>query len=149
MSKDSIPVDAELLRCARRQVTGRDVEIGTVGGVTAIAMARGLRPEGCPSHSSDARNTLHRIGAATATAVFLDGDKEGYVDYLPHAMRILRLGGLGLADNVFASGEVHKDPPTTATARGIQTFLANIARTKRLRSVLVAMGDGCRMGVKS
>jgi predicted O-methyltransferase YrrM len=161
-----------LLGCRARHV----VEVGTLGGYSAIAMARGLPPEGRlitleldPKHAEfartwiarsdqcgkidvwtgDARDTLHRIGAATADAVFLDADKEGYVDYLPHAMRILRPGGLLLADNVFASGEVHRDPPTTATARAIRAFLDAVASTKGLRSVMVPVGDGCLMGVKS
>ena len=34
--------------------------------------------------------------------MFLDADKTGYVIYLQHAMRILRPGGLLLADNVLA-----------------------------------------------
>jgi predicted O-methyltransferase YrrM len=80
--------------------------------------------------------------------VFLDADKEGYVGYLAEAMRILRPGGLLLADNVLAGGEVHDPQSRSATARAIRAFHEAVARTALLQSVIVPLGDGCLFGVR-
>ena len=59
---------------------------------------------------------------------------------------ILRPGGILLADNVLASGEVARG--TGETAFAIRAFLDAVAATTSLRSVIVPLGDGCLFGVK-
>jgi caffeoyl-CoA O-methyltransferase len=161
-----------LLRAARCQ---KVVEVGTLGGYSAIAMARGLPPDGRvltleidKKHAAfaqewiarsdqrgkievrlgDAKAVLPTLPAASADAMFLDADKEGYVAYLAEAMRILRPGGLLLADNVLAGGEVHDPQSTSATARAIRAFHEAVARTPALKSVIVPLGDGLWVGVR-
>lgn len=162
-----------LLRgCGARTV----VEVGTLGGYSAIAMARGLPEDGRvitheiePAHArfaerwiatSDQRgrievregnaiDTLPRIADASVDAVFLDADKDGYVAYLGQALRMLRPGGILLADNVLAGGDVVDTKVTSATAQAIRRFLAAVRSTPSLRSVIVPLGDGCLFGVKN
>lgn len=149
------------------------VEVGTLGGYSAIAMARGLPAHGRvvtheidPHHAAfarewiarsdqrgkievrlgDAAATLGLLAAGSADAMFLDADKTGYVTYLQHAMRILRPGGVLLADNVLAGGDVAHG--NSETARAIRAFLA-AARSSGLDGVIVPLGDGCYFGVKS
>lgn len=149
------------------------VEVGTLGGYSAIAMARGLPPHGrVVTHEIDAHHaafarewiarsdqrgkievrlgdaavTLGQMPAGSADAMFLDADKTGYVTYLQHAMRILRSGGVLLADNVLAGGDVAHG--TSETAVAIRAFLA-AARSSGLDGVIVPLGDGCYFGVKS
>jgi predicted O-methyltransferase YrrM len=107
----------------------RILEIGTLGGYSAIWMARAM-PEGGklisleldPHHADVARRNLDRaglsekvdvrVGAALDSLdqitrdgaqpfdlVFIDADKEGYVDYLEKSLPMVREGGLILADN--------------------------------------------------
>jgi caffeoyl-CoA O-methyltransferase len=159
------------LRAARAKVV---VEVGTLGGYSAIAMARGLPPEGRvitheidPAHAAfarewiarsdqrakidvrvgDAADTLRVLGTASADAMFLDADKTGYVTYLRHAMRILRPGGLLLADNVLASGDVVSGRSETPVA--IRAFLDAVRAEPGLQSVIVPLGDGCLFAVKA
>jgi predicted O-methyltransferase YrrM len=40
-------------------------------------------------------------------AIFIDADKLGYLHYFAHAKRLLRPGGLVIADNVFLYGHVY------------------------------------------
>ena len=149
------------------------VEVGTLGGYSAIAMARGLPPDGrVVTHEldlehaafarrwieqsdqrgkievrlGDARQTLGAIPAESADAMFVDADKEGYVRYLEHALRILRPGGVLLADNVLAGGDVIGGADATAVA--IRAFLDAVRSQPRLRSVIVPLGDGCLFAVK-
>ena len=159
-----------MLRAAKARVV---VEVGTLGGYSAIAMARGLPADGLvitheidPHHAAfarewiarsdqrgkvdvrlgDAADTLRAVPAESADGMFLDADKPGYVTYLQHAMRILRPGGVLLADNVLAGGDVARG--ATATAAAMRAFLGAVHATTSLRSVIVPLGDGCLFGVK-
>jgi len=170
------PEQAAFLQLVLRASRCRHVvEVGTLGGYSAIAMARGLPPDGKVltleidrKHAAfaqewigrsdqrgrievrvgDAKAVLPTLPAASADAMFLDADKEGYVGYLAEAMRILRPGGLLLADNVLAGGEVHDPQSRSATARAIRAFHEAVARTAGLQSVIVPLGDGCLFGVR-
>jgi predicted O-methyltransferase YrrM len=97
----------------------------------------------------DARATLPALPARSADAVFLDADKEGYVFYLQQALRILRPGGLLLADNVLAGGAVVDPRSTSPTARAIRAFLDAVAASRELAPVIVPLGDGCLLAVRS
>jgi caffeoyl-CoA O-methyltransferase len=162
-----------LLRAARvRHV----VEVGTLGGYSAIAMARALPPRGkvttlelSDKHAQfarewiaksdvknkvdvvvgDARATLPTLPAQSADAVFLDADKAGYVVYLPEALRILRPGGILLADNVLAHGAVVDPKSKDETGVAIRAFNEAVQKTEGLRAVIVPLGDGCMVAVKS
>ena len=168
------PEQAAFLQLLLRATRARTViEVGTLGGYSAIAMARGLPADGrVITHEIDARHatfarqwiersdqrgrievrvgdaadTLRTVPAGSADAMFLDADKTGYVTYLQHSLRILRPGGILLADNVLASGEVARGTGETAVA--IRAFLDAVRATTSLRSVIVPLGDGCLFGVK-
>lgn len=107
----------------------RILEIGTLGGYSAIWLARALPADGKlisleiePHHAAVARRNLTqaglaekvevRVGPALATLTameqageapfdlaFIDADKDGYVAYLQKAVALVRDGGLILADN--------------------------------------------------
>lgn len=150
------------------------VEIGTLGGYSAIAMARGLPPEGRvitheveAAHAEfarrwiersdqrgkievrlgDARETLAQLDDGTADAVFIDADKESYPAYFDQALRLLRPGGALFADNVLSDGTIHDPAQDSARLRGLRGFLARAAATEGLRGVIVPLGDGCYFGV--
>ena len=171
------PEQAAFLQLILRAANARTVvEVGTLGGYSAISMARGLPADGRvitheldPKHAafaeqwierSDQRGKIEvRIGNAVQTlpnladgsadAVFLDADKPGYVAYLQHAMRVLRPGGILLADNVLADGDVSDPKASSTTVLAIRRFLDAVKATASLRSVIVPLGDGCLFGVKN
>jgi predicted O-methyltransferase YrrM len=168
------PEQAAFLQLLLRAMRARTViEVGTLGGYSAIAMARGLADGGKvitheidAAHAAfarawiersdqrgrievrvgDAAATLGALPAGSADAMFLDADKDGYVTYLQHALRLLRPGGVLLADNVLASGDVVRGNGATAVA--IRRFLAAVRATPALQSVIVPLGDGCLFAVK-
>ena len=168
------PEQAAFLQILLRAVGAkRVVEVGALGGYSAIAMARGLGPDGRvvtlelePKHArfaeawieksdqrgrievrlGDARTTLSTFADGSIDAVFVDADKEGYVEYLRHAMRILRRGGVLLADNVLASGRIHDGQ--TEKERVLRAFVDACTAREDLDAVIVPLGDGCLFGVK-
>ncbi|MCK5940761.1 MAG: O-methyltransferase [Planctomycetes bacterium] len=150
------------------------VEVGTLGGYSAIAMARGMAADGRvvtheiePKHAEFAREWIARsdqkgkvevrVGAASETlgelpdgafdAVFLDADKTGYVDYLRHAIRLLRPGGALFADNVLASGRIADGTAEKEVA--LRAFLDAALAAPQLEGLVVPVGDGIWFGVKN
>lgn len=116
------------------------VEIGTLGGYSAIWMARALPENGHlhtiehnPEHAELARrfirqsdvrdritvwegkalDVLKRVAdmAPQVDAVFIDADKINYARYLDWVEAHLRPGGLVMADNTLLFGTVHLDAP--------------------------------------
>ena len=74
--------------------------------------------------AGDAQSVLPRFAADSADAMFLDADKRGYPAYLEQALRIVRRGGLIMADNAFAFGELfdaHPADPETPASREIDS----------------------------
>jgi predicted O-methyltransferase YrrM len=169
------PEQAAYLQLLLRSMNAMNVlEIGTLGGYSAIAMARGMPAAGRvisheiePAHAEfaqrwiegsdqagkievrvgDAAETLSTLPDGEADAIFIDADKTGYVHYLEHSLRLLRPGGVILADNVLASGQIEFGTDETETA--LRSFLDAVQDAPNLQSVVVPLGDGILFGVKS
>lgn len=157
--------------CGAAQV----IEVGTLAGYSAIAMARALPSHGrvrtieiSQKHADFAeewiarsdvadRIELHRgagkdilatFDADSADAAFLDADKSGYGLYLEQCLRIVRRGGLIMVDNAFAFGQLFDEHPTDGETPAVRAFNEKIAADQRLQKVIVPLGDGCWVGVK-
>ena len=155
-----------LLRLIRAR---RVIEVGTLAGYSAIALARGLPADGrldtieLSDHHADfaerwiaksdvaARVRVHRgmgtqvletFDADCADAMFLDADKGSYPLYLEAALRIVRPGGLILADNALAFGQLLEAKPSDREVPAVRAFNDLVAREPRVEGVIVPLGDG-------
>lgn len=164
------PEEGRLLQVLLRMIgAARVIELGTLGGYSAIWMARALPPQGRlitiekdAERAEVARRYFERadlgdridlrVGLAGEVletlsaegpfdAVFIDADKAGYPDYLEWCLGNVRPGGLVIADNAFKGGDVleQSDDPG---ARGIREFNRRIATDSRLTSIVVPTRDG-------
>ena len=171
------PEQASFLQVLLRASRARDVvEVGTLAGYSAIAMARALPADGTlrtiefePKHADfaeawiarsdvagrvrvhrgDGRTVLEGFGDASADAMFIDADKAGYETYFRHALRIVRPGGLILCDNALAFGHVLDESSDDASVRHIQRFNETVARERDVQGVIVPIGDGVWACVRS
>ena len=145
------------------------VEVGTFTGLSALAMARALPPDGrllcCDideEYTSVARrywergDVADRIDLRIAPAIetlralpatrsvdlaFVDADKEGYILYYEELVPRLKPSGVLIADNLFMNGRViAEDPDPIALAS--TAFARHIQADSRTETVIVPIGDG-------
>jgi predicted O-methyltransferase YrrM len=79
--------------------------------------------------------------------IFLDAAKGQYLQFLPHCLRLLKKGGLFIADDVLQGGTValpreHVPRRQRTTHRRMRCFLWLLSNTKGLETSIVPVGDG-------
>lgn len=169
------PEQAAFMQILLKLTGAREViEVGTLAGYSAISMARALPAGGrvrtieisdthadfaeawiarsdvagrVEVHRGAGRDVLPRFETDSADAAFLDADKAQYDFYLDECLRIVRRGGLIMADNAFAFGQLFDAHPSDPEAPAMLRFNDHIAANNRLQSIIVPFGDGCWVGV--
>jgi predicted O-methyltransferase YrrM len=165
-----------LLEVLVRATGGRRVlEIGTFVGTSAAWMARGLVPGGLidtleadPAradqadrffaragiadrirvHRGPAEATLPTLADAAFDLAYIDADKTGYPAYLEHCARLVRPGGLIVADNVLSAGRVALPPiERDENAAALVAFTEAALAHPWLRTSVVTVGDGITLSV--
>ena len=162
------PSQGKLLNLLARAQGARTIlEIGTLGGYSAIWLARALPPEGRlitleaePRHAEVARaNLAHagladvaevRVGPAQDTLpklhaagdgpfdlIFIDADKPGYPDYLPWSVRLSRPGSMIIADNIVRNGAVADSASTDVNVQGVRRFIEMLAAEPRVSATAI------------
>jgi predicted O-methyltransferase YrrM len=145
----------------------RILEIGTLGGYSAIWMARALPEDGRlvtlefeRKHFEVARANIaraglservdQRLGAALDTLpvlegegagpfdfVFIDADKENCAPYFEWALRMSRPGTVIVVDNVIREGEVADTGSTDPMVLGIRRLNVAVAAEPRVTATTV------------
>ena len=162
------PTHGKLLHLLARAANAKKIlEIGTLGGYSAIWMARALPPDGLlvtlefdPKHAEVARRNLARagvgdrveirIGAALDTLsrlaeekagpfdlVFIDADKQHNPDYFAWALRLARPGTFIVVDNVVREGSVLDAASEDASVQGTRRVLDAMAREPRVTATAI------------
>jgi predicted O-methyltransferase YrrM len=152
---------------ARAQGARRILEIGTLGGYSAIWLARALPPDGHlitleadTRHAEVARENLALAGLADLTEVrvcraqetlphlvtsgagpfdliFIDADKAGYPDYLRWSLELARPGTVIIADNVVRDGAVVDPASDDPDVRGVRRFIELLAAEPRVSATAI------------
>ena len=150
----------------------RILEIGTFTGYSALCMAEGM-PQGgrlitCDidekaakvarehwKQSHHGKKIVLEVGPALTTLkkvkglfdlVFIDADKENYLNYWNACLPRVRQGGVLLVDNVLWSGRVLD--PQEPSDRAIAAFNEAVLNDKRVNLVMLTIRDGITMAVK-
>jgi caffeoyl-CoA O-methyltransferase len=166
-------LEGAFLRALVRMTKAKYVlEIGTFTGYSALAMAEGLGSSGkvvtcdinevttliAKKHwrrSPHGKKITLKLGPALETIpdlkgkfdlVFIDADKDNYLNYWEACVPRVAQGGLIVVDNVLWSGRVLK--PKDYTDRVIARFNNFIRRDPRVEIVMLPVRDGMTLAVK-
>ena len=170
------PEQASFMRILLKAARAREViEVGTLAGYSAIAMARALPPDGRvrtielePKHAEFAERWIARSDVAgrvevlrgagmdvlktfaddSADAAFLDADKASYPRYLAECLRIVRRGGLIMVDNALAFGQLLDPKATDREVPAVRAFNEHMAKVREVEGVIVPLGDGLWVAVR-
>lgn len=86
----------------------------------------------------------------TYDVVFIDAAKGQYLKYLESAMRLVKNGGIIIADNVLFKGRVMSDynehKHRTAVNR-LRDYISIVTTDKRLKSTILDVGDGVAISI--
>lgn len=154
------------------------LEIGSLAGYSAITMAKALPKDGkivCLEISEERSNFIRtkaieadyenvievKTGAALDTLsaykpnfkfdlIFIDADKENYINYVNVTYSLLRKGGVVAIDNALAWGLVADENPAhhVDEVLAVQEFNEFFKNDYRFITSLLPIGDGMLMGVK-
>src|SRR5688500_1861497 len=172
MPPAAISADAGRMLQVLIRATGvrRVLEVGTLGGYSAIWMARSLpnggslvtieRDEGYAAFAERyvaqaglsavvtvrrgrAVDVLPSLDGEEFDLIFLDADRASLPTYLDWALRLIRRGGLIVADNALCGGRVAvADAGDGDDVRAVREFNQRIAADERLTSILIPAYDG-------
>ena len=147
----------------------RVLEIGTYTGYSALCIAEGISENGkiitidsnkelepfTRTYFSKSKfnnqiefivgNALNVIPQLEETwdLVFIDADKENYLNYYELVLKNVRKGGFIIADNVLWSGKVTQEiSPNDNETSGIVEFNKKVNKDSRVENVLVPVRDG-------
>jgi predicted O-methyltransferase YrrM len=167
--------EGRLLQVLLTSIRARNVlEVGTLGGYSAICMARALPAasrlltiEIDEQHAEFARRYVQRaelsdrievrVGRALDVlpsldgeqfdAMFLDADKEPLPTYFEWALRLVRPGGLIIGDNALWGGRVYSADENDERTRGVREFNRRLATDPRVLGIIVPTHDGVAVAV--
>ena len=145
------------------------LEIGTYTGYSAICLAEGLQENGS-LHTIDINEELKsmceryfekaginkQVKLHTGNAmeiiptidtdfdlVFIDADKENYINYFDLIIERMPIGGYIIADNVLWSGKVVEEVDTKdIETQGLIAFNKKIHESERVENILLPIRDG-------
>lgn len=156
------------------QISGakRILEIGTFTGYSAISMASGLQEDGelitldvdpytqdiakyyfyKSPHSNKIKpvlgNALETLKSIDGSfdIVFIDADKQNYINYWDLCVPKVKAGGLILADNVLWSGRVLN--PKSENDIALDAFNKHVLSDTRVEVVMLTIRDGLSIAYK-
>lgn len=154
----------------------RVLEVGTYTGYSALCWAEGLAADGSVDTieiddelgpkiqrffdaSPFANRIKLHIGAALdliptfedgLDVVFLDADKNNYLNYLDLVFPKVRVGGYIIADNVLWSGKVLEEPAAMdVDTRVLREYAQRVHEDDRLEEILLPLRDGLLIARKT
>lgn len=162
-----------LVRISRAK---RILEIGALGGLSGICLARGLQEDGqllslelqesyaqlAKQHLTeagygdkvsymigDAKDSLHSLAeqGETFDFFFIDADKGSYADYLDYSIKLARPGAIIAADNTLLKGKVYNVNAQGASAQAVRLFNERMATDDRLVSAILPAYDGISLAM--
>jgi len=162
------PSQGKLLHVLAKTMGARRIlELGTLGGYSAIWLARALPPDGRlitveadARHADVARRNFARAGVTSRVDlrvgrgldvlpqlhveragpfdfVFIDADKVNYPHYLDWAIRLCHPGSLIVADNVVRKGAVIDGKSEDAAVQAVRRMMTALRTDPRVTATVI------------
>jgi predicted O-methyltransferase YrrM len=162
------PNHGKFLHLLARMIGARRIlEIGTLGGYSAIWLARALPPDGRlitleyePKHAEVARANWQRAGVSDRIEVrigkaldllpgieserlgpfdlfFIDADKLNNPKYFGWALRLSRLGSVIVVDNVVRKGGILDPASEDDAVRGTRQLYERVGNEPRVQATVI------------
>ncbi len=158
------PTQGKLLYLMARMIGAKRIlEVGTLGGYSAIWLARALPANGelitleyDPKHADVARSNIKnaglgdRVKVLTGAAIdtlptlagvfdfsFIDADKKSNPDYFQWALKLSRRGSVIVIDNVVREGRVIETDSNDANIEGIRRLNTMLAAERRVSATAI------------
>ena len=74
--------------------------------------------------------------------VFIDADKENYIDYFEKSLRMLKKSGIIITDNVLWYGDVADESKNDKLTTKIREFNSFVDKDNRVENMILPIGDG-------
>lgn len=110
--------------------------------------AAGIAPQRTRVITGRAVDVLPRMNDSSYDLVHIDADKEGYPQYVEHAIRLLRPGGVLAMDNMLWHDKVADPAARDATTVLLRDLGKQLRDDERLVVSLLPVGDGMIAAVK-
>ncbi|MDD2840298.1 MAG: O-methyltransferase [Rickettsiales bacterium] len=157
------------------------IEVGTLYGYSTVWFARALTPDGniwtidkdnsdiAQKYFKKLENNLNKkINVISGDAIaelnkmvskktrcdmiFIDADKSGYPEYLKLSEKLVKKGGLIVADNTFLSSNVYKDylseRITLKAQKGMKLFNKMLADNSKYHAIMLNTKEGLSIAIK-
>ena len=162
------PAQGKFLHLLAKALGARRIlEIGTLGGYSAIWLARALADGGRlttieaePRHADVAQKNIARAGLEQVVDLrvgralevlpeieqqrlgpfdltFIDADKPSTTEYFNWALTLSRPGSVIIADNVVRDGAIADRSSRDASVQGMQRLLSSIASEPRVSATVI------------
>jgi len=170
------PYQGRVLSMISKLINPKNIlEIGTFTGYSTLCLAEGLQSKGCIDtidineeltdfqrkyfdKSKYGKQIFQHLGNAldiipeldkTYDLVFIDADKDNYVNYFNLIIEKLNTGGIILSDNVLWSGKVIEtlDPKDKMT-KAVLEYNTLLKEDKRVETVVLPIRDGLTISRK-
>lgn len=158
------PNQGKLLHLMARMIGAKRIlEVGTLGGYSAIWLARAL-PEGGelitleydPKHAEVARANIAAAGLSDRVTVitgaaldtlpslkgpfdlsFIDADKKSNADYFNWALKLSRKGSIIVVDNVVRYGKVIDAASSDEHVKGVRRLIEDMEKEQRVSATVL------------
>ncbi len=165
----SAPVGAQISVLAAATAALNIVEIGTGGGVSGLWLLHGspratlTTIDNEPEHLAAARaafaeakippararfisgraaDVLPRMNEASYDIVLVDADADGVIEYVEHALRLVRVGGTVLVPRVLAGGAVADPVRRDAVTSAYRSLIQETQSSPAVLGALSIVGEG-------
>lgn len=165
-----------ILALARAKSAKSILEVGCAVGLTSLALLEDLPDacitaierdenffnsaktnleeyaERCDLKLGDAAEVIKTLPDGQYDFIFLDCAKVQYIKLLPELKRVLKCGGVLLADDVLLYGWVNGEAPVPKKRKmlveHIREYLTAVTEDSELSTAILDIGDGLAMSVK-